>query len=378
MKKSILGVIAIVGIAFALVSFVHQNSRHLDSRTLKVGVISYLTGSVAQIGNDYLRGIELAAKRFNIEHDDLSITLVVEDGKNSAKDAVSAFNKLLMNDVSIVLMVGDNHVNSTAPIAKKRRMPILATMTGSTEFLKHNKEEPYIFLDWITIDLISSRLAQCAKNDLQLNKIGLLTLEDEYGKEAAIEFKKVYEGLGGKVIAAETYGFESKDLGPQVTKLLSLKPNAIFVVGYGGAYISAINKLKELKFNGTILTDTSIMNPESKEGVVEFSNIVYADSIYNDEPESDRKRQFVRNYKEEYGHVPSLFSAFGYDSLYIVAQIVENSENVDSRFLQNRLLSVQNLRTLNGDVSTTKTGAMVMPLVLRKLNSKGEVIEILK
>ena len=379
MKKNKKLLIGIGIVAVLCVTFFHiYTSRVSDTgEVIKIGVIAYLTGPVSQIGNEYLQGIQLGLDRFNTETNDLKIRLCVEDGKNSPKDAVSTFNKLRAEGVSAILIVGDNHVNPVAPLAVKYKLPILASIAGSTEFLNYNvNSDVYIFLDWITINQISRALAMYAHDTKEIHSVGMLTLEDEYGREASRVFKSAYQDTSHRIVSSESFPYESKDISVQVAKIVTQNPDAIFIAGYGGAYINSINKIRESGYKGIILTDTSIMNPESKQGVVDTSNIIYADSVYNDYESNGSKVIFLQSYKNIFAKEPSLFAAFGFDCFTILARVCRDVHDGSSPNMTQGILLSKGFNTLNGSIVFSGNGAASLPLVLRKLDQFGSSVKI--
>ena len=74
------------------------NHRETDDSVVRVGVLSFLSGQYAEMGQDMTNGIILAKDELNASNPGFKIELIIEDGKAKAKDSVNAFNKLLFQD----------------------------------------------------------------------------------------------------------------------------------------------------------------------------------------------------------------------------------------------------------------------------------------
>ena len=373
--------IGIVVVLIAIVVFwgIHNQNRESDNQnTIKVGVVAFLSGQLGQVGNDYLDGIKLAQKKVNTIHEGLEIELFIEDAKNSSKEAVASFKKIQMHDVSAFLMCGDNQVPPTVPLAITAKIPVLASILGSTKSLELNHTgDTWLFINWISIKLISESLADYSASELGLKQIALLTVESEYGEEARNVFSERFKKNGGSISNSETFAQDATTLRLQISKILAHKPQAIYVVGFGGAYIAAINQIKETGFDGVILTETSIINPESKQGISDFNNIIYADTEFEFAQSVPYGKAFFDSYVEEYGKEPSLFSAFGYDSVMLLVNAVQTS-GTSKRDIRDGLLKIQNEQTLNGSVSFQSNGEVTFLPILKKLDKNGNFTVISK
>ena len=375
MRKKLLLISFFTTFLGVLLGYLLERDASQGESIIKVGVIAYLSGDVAQIGQQYLKGVELGVDQYNRKGRERMIRLYVEDGKNSSRDAVSAYNKLMTQGVDVILMVGDNHVNSVSPLSTKKKIPVISSIAGATAFLNQNLgNERSLFLDWISIALISQKLADFASHSANIKTVSLLTLEDEYGKEAADYFSTEFKAGGGLIVASESYAYDSRNVTPQVLKVLQKKPDAVFVAGYGGAYVNVINTLKQFCFSGIILTDTSIMNPESRTGVSDFAKIIFADSRYNDFPRSDGRSMFEEQYIEKFGEAPTLFSSFGFDGILLVGMAIQ----LCSFDIRQGLDSLHDVATLNGVLSFDEIGAAQLPLVLRRMDKDGSVHDVIE
>ena len=74
-------------------------------QTVKVGVIAPLSGPPANYGEDAVHAYSFITDKWNKEHPELQIQLVIEDGKCDGKDAASAAQKLISVD-NVQVIVG--------------------------------------------------------------------------------------------------------------------------------------------------------------------------------------------------------------------------------------------------------------------------------
>jgi len=106
-----------------------------DDRSFLVGVNLPLTGEVAEFGVAVKNGIQLAVKEYPSEFG--GIKFIFEDNRYDSKTSVTAFNKLKdLNKVDLVFVWGDTPSLAIAPVAEKRKTPLVAVLTDHTAVRK--------------------------------------------------------------------------------------------------------------------------------------------------------------------------------------------------------------------------------------------------
>ena len=96
MKKVwILVIFVLVAIFGGRVWYLNKNKTD-ETNTVKIGVLSVLSGTYAFIGEEMNQGIQMAVEEFNSNHQ-LQMKTYIEDSKGISKDAINAFNKIVMH-----------------------------------------------------------------------------------------------------------------------------------------------------------------------------------------------------------------------------------------------------------------------------------------
>lgn len=134
MKRYIAAARALL-VVIAVMALAACGKRNQSPNEYRIGAVLALTDRGASYGNRARMGMELAAAELNAqpEFKNHPIVLKIEDSRSSAKDALSAFQKLIDLDhvpVAIGFVLSDE-VLTCAPIANDRKIVLLTTAAGS-------------------------------------------------------------------------------------------------------------------------------------------------------------------------------------------------------------------------------------------------------
>ena len=196
MRKLIwtLVIVAVMAVFGGRAWYLHQH-REIRDNVVKVGVLSFLTGQYAKMGQDMTNGIILASEEINtsLDYNGTQIQLVIEDGKGIAKDSVNAFNKILFHNVQALIAMGDNQVPPVAPLIVQNKLPTVVTSCYNNEPVKQNKPEKYMYKNSYPLGKFSEWFGEYAAQRLNLKTISILPVKTFFGQESANNFKKGFE-----------------------------------------------------------------------------------------------------------------------------------------------------------------------------------------
>ncbi|MBR6022226.1 MAG: ABC transporter substrate-binding protein [Kiritimatiellae bacterium] len=355
-KKSIKWfVLLAVAISLTISYIAYRHSRTDNIR--HIGILSVLSGEFSKIGQDVLKGAMLYVDDYNRSHVDFPIRLAVEDGRAEAKTAATVFSKLLSEKVLGCIVVGDNQVSPVAEMAVRNKMPILACSVGTSVFLSENKPgEVWILKYSSSVAVEASKLAIYAKTGMGLTNVALLTMEGGFGSDSGTAFSKSFIDAGGKVTEHETFVSKGNDVKSQISKILQSNPDAIYVSGYGIGYFMAINQIRESGFEKIILTTDSVSTPYAKEAIKSCSNILYSGFVVE---RTEAYIDFEKAYQEKYHELPTRDSVYGYDSIALICDALDNA--LDGRNLVDNIL-FHSCAHLAGDVQFLQNGDTIFPI----------------
>jgi branched-chain amino acid transport system substrate-binding protein len=336
----------------------------------KIGAIVFLTGPQASLGAEVKNALTVASDEINEKGGikGKKLEILYQDSKDSPKDAIMAFNKLTMEKLPVMISTGDVVSLNLAPSADEKKIPIVATVAAGPDI---PKKSDWVFRVFIQVDRQARTMADYAHKELGLKSVAVLYINNEYGVAAYTIFKDNFEKLGGRVTNSETYGIMDRNIRSQITKLKGGNPEAIYVAGFGEGYGACIKQIRELKFNGLILSDNTLSIPYFQQQTTPANEGAYFTStLYDEKSEVPLAANFIKKYREKFGSDPGFIGAFAYDALRLIATAIEKG-GYSSKGIRKTLLSIKNYEGIVGKISFTEDRDLEFPLVVKKIE-KGK------
>jgi branched-chain amino acid transport system substrate-binding protein len=195
--------------------------KQLDARafveTKTIGAILPMSGPYAQIGEQTLRGLQLALG-ISGSQNKFNIRLVVQDSLSTPEDSSKAVEKLVFVDhvIAIVGGLSAKTVVAEATKAQELGVPFLA-MSQKSDLTKIG---PFIYSTSLTPRLQVDALVNYSMTKLKHRRFAIIYPNDRYGVEYANIFWDVVTSRGGKITSAQTYTPGETDFKAHIKKMV--------------------------------------------------------------------------------------------------------------------------------------------------------------
>ncbi len=242
MKKIMLGVFGVSLLALVGCGVSTPNAK--GPQTVKIWVIAPLSEWAATYGQDAINAYqEIVAKN---NDDKYTFELIIEDGKCSGKDAVSAAQKLINVD-KVQVIVGGICSSETIPaaaIADQNKVVMISPTSSSPDI---SGISPYVFRYWNDLD--TSKVLISTVDKIGLDSITLIYANNEYAVAYANAIKAQYKGT---IVQEIKFDDDEKDFSLIAKKVASTKAEAEGIVFIPIGDVSAIAMLRALDSEGLL------------------------------------------------------------------------------------------------------------------------------
>jgi branched-chain amino acid transport system substrate-binding protein len=315
-----------------LVAIPMMTAPRLEVSTIKIGALEPLTGPFATWGKKHLAGAQLAVKEINEKGGVLGakLELVVYDDKNDAKEAVSAFQKMVEVDkvVAVIGPVSSGIGVVLAPEANKAKVTLLLHMAASARIL--TLDNRYVFRTCATPEYMDAAGAAQFIKEQNLKNVASIVGSYEWGyvfRDASDRLIKTIPGINYQVEEAPV---GERDFTTYLRKIEPLKPDVIILVGHppGGPTIAkqALELgLRPKYFIAKYQTADSWLAALGEDRLIEAGVLEYT-CINFDAPEY---RQTAEKFYKEAGLWFDVHVAVGYLNVYLIANAIEKTRSAD-------------------------------------------------
>jgi branched-chain amino acid transport system substrate-binding protein len=222
---------------------------------IKIGVDLALTGPNASLGIPYRKGLDALPKEIAGE----SVTLIVLDDASDPSTAVKNAQKLI-NDDKVDLLIGPSStpaVFAIAPVASSAHVPEIAL---SPVELGAKESEWVVTIPQPGSIWIQPILKDMAKRGVKT--VAYIGFSDPWGDLCFNALKNAAPAHNIEIVADERYARTDSSVTGQVLKMLSKKPDAIFVGASGTPGALPHLTLAERRWTGPMYGSPAIFNKD--------------------------------------------------------------------------------------------------------------------
>lgn len=289
--------------------------------TIKIGVITPLTGDVAVYGTAVKNAVELYTKQLNDKGGigGAKVELVVCDDKGDPTEAINAYNKLVSADqvAAILGPVTSSPTFGVAELSAKDNIPCITGTATHPDVTTYGKN---FFRACFEDPFQGGTMATFAKEELKKTTAAIIyNTSDAYSTGLKDAFTAKAKEIGLNVVATEGYAKGDTDFNAQLTKIANAKPDVLFIPDYYNTAYLICAQAKKLGFAGTFL------GVDGTDGVLEIEgadvsvfNGMYFANHYSADDTSKTVQDFISAYKTAYGETPNALAALGYDATMIL------------------------------------------------------------
>jgi len=211
--KKLIWLIIIVVVIVGIVLIVNNNDVEEETGPIKIGIIGPLTGDAATLGENAVAAAEMAVDEINASGgiNDRILELAVEDGQCTGNVANNAANKLINVDGVVAIIGGMCSAESSAitTLSEQAQVPLLSPASSAPSLTDAGD---YFFRIYPSDAYQGVFAAEHMKNTLGINKVAVLYTNDDWGVGLQGAFIESFEGLGGEVVAVESFEKTARDL----------------------------------------------------------------------------------------------------------------------------------------------------------------------
>jgi branched-chain amino acid transport system substrate-binding protein len=346
-----------------------------NDATVKVGLLSTLSGPGAGLGVDIRDGFQLAVKLSGGKFSGKAVDVIVADDQASPDVGRQTADRLVKRD-KVDFMTGIVFSNVMlavgAPTFQSKTFYISAN-AGPSQYAGEQCN-PYFFSASYQNDNMHEAVGKVV-TDKGFKKVALIAPNYPAGKDAIAGFKRFFKGE----VASETYTtLNQLDYGTELSKLRATKPDAVYIFLPGGM---GINFIKQFVGAG-LSKDITLFGPgfSGDEDVIKAVGDpmlgMFNTSQWGHDMDNAANKKFVAEFEKAYGRLPTLYAAQGYDAARLIEAAVRDSKgNLEDKAAVRKALEAAKFDSVRGAFKFNSNHFPIQDYYLRVItkDAKGRV-----
>ena len=323
--------------------------------TIKIGGLFSVTGPAAFIGDPAKKTLEMLVKETNRKGgiNGMKVETVIYDTGGDPTKAVQLATRLIKDDKVNVIVGPSTTGESMAviPLVEKAKIPMISSAAGGkiVDPVKH-----WVFKTAASDHIAVEKLLNYVQSKNQ-KRIALLTVSDGFGTSGREQLKAYAAKKGFTIVADEVFAPKDTDMTPQLTKIRSLKPDAIiaWALNPGMAIITRSMKQLDIKLplymsHGTATNKYIELAGEAADGVIHpAGKMAIYDSLPHSDPQAKLLKDYYVEYKKLYGEEATTFGGYAYDAYQLIASAVKKG-NTTPEQIRDGIEQANNLPSVSG------------------------------
>ncbi|WP_243313691.1 ABC transporter substrate-binding protein [Fundidesulfovibrio agrisoli] len=347
--------------------------------TVRIGVFLPLTGQNAFGGQLELEGVQMAHKEAGTVLGK-KVELFVVDNKSDKVEAANATKRLIEKEKvqAIIGTYGSSLAMAGGEVSEKAGIPQVGTSCTNPLVTQGKK---YIFRVCFIDPLQGAGAATYAYKTLGFKKAAMLVdVANDYSVGLSNFFKKSFTKLGGQVVATLNYQSGDQDFTAQLTKIISEKPDVLFIPSYFAEGAIIMKQAKELGATFKIMGGDAMDNPDivkiggkAVEGFVQ-TTFPYDPSMKNMNPTA---KKFTDAWKATHSadKEPNVNAALGYDAYMIILDAIKRANSAKPEDITKALAETKGFEGVTGATTINETHDAVKPIGMIIIKDGKKVYE---
>ncbi len=219
--------------------------------TIKIGLITALSGQSARAGESLTRGMTIAIDEINAKGGLLGgrkLELVRRDDEGNPAKGVLAARELIYKEKVAVLFGGlDTPVSmAIVPIANQEKVPFMGPWAAGTP-ITHNGANPNFAFRVSAVDeVVDTAMLQYAQKAFNASKPGLILVNNPWGESNEKGIVAAMAAKGGKPVGVEKFEASDVDVVPQLGRLKAAGADVLLMVGNVGPSAQVVKSLDRM------------------------------------------------------------------------------------------------------------------------------------
>src|SRR3954468_8084204 len=338
---------------------------------VKLGVIVTLSGPPAALGAQVRDGFALAVKDLGGKMGGREVEIVNVDDELKPDAAVTKVRGLLERD-KVDFVVGPIFSNVLQAIHRpvtENKTFLISPNAGAASYAGKDCS-PFFYVTSYQNDQVHQVLGKVAQ-DRGYKRVYLMVPNYQAGRDSVAGFKLDFKG---EIVEESYLPLNTIDFQPELTKINSQKPDAVFTFMPGGLGVNLVKQYRQAGLADRIpvlsafTVDESTLPAQQDAAVGMFGGANWAPNMDN-----PQNKKFVAGFEGAYNIVPGTYAMQGYDTAMLIDSAVKALKgDLANKDAVSAALKKADFTSLRGDFKFNVNGYPIQNFYLTKVAKRAD------
>jgi branched-chain amino acid transport system substrate-binding protein len=342
--------------------------------TIKIGVITSLTGSQAAFGEAHKNGYSIALDEINAKGGVLGKKLELDwyDDQSKPDQAVQGVSKLVDQD-RVPLILGaysSENTKAIVPAMNQRETPLIIPTATADNVM--DSKSPWIFRICAGAnDYAAATIAFLKKNGAP-KTMAIVYENTNFGQSNMKSMTAAAKAAGINVVATESYEAKSPDYKAVLQRVKQASPEVIYFCSYLLDATTLMRQSREIDLNPKYYTSagTGFAAAEfpTAKGAGKNADFTFSVSQWLPEAKWAGSKEFDAEYFKRYKSHPQYHAMQAYAALLVAARAIGNAKSTDSAKIRDAIKNM-NTSTPFGPITFDAGGQNQHPVLITQVQN---------
>ncbi|HWG50351.1 MAG TPA: ABC transporter substrate-binding protein [Candidatus Acidoferrales bacterium] len=318
--------------------------------TIRIGIITSVTGSQAAFGEAHKNGYAIALDQINAKGGVLGkkIDLDIYDDQSKPDQAVQGVSKLVDQDHVPVLIGAYSSENTKAIINPviQHQVPLLIPTATADNVM--DSKSPWIFRICAGANDYAKKTIEFLQHNGSPKTMAIVYEKTNFGQANMQAMKDEATKAGIKLVAVEQYEAKSPDYRAVLRRVKAANPDVIYFCSYLLDATTLMRQSREVDINPRYYTSsgTGFAAAEfpTPKGAGKDAEYTFSVSQWLADAPWPGSKEFDAEYVKRFGSHPAYHAMQAYESLLVVAQAINAAKSLEPAKIRDAIRST-NLKT---------------------------------
>ncbi|HEX9433827.1 MAG TPA: ABC transporter substrate-binding protein [Burkholderiales bacterium] len=226
--------------------------------TIKIGLVTALSGQSARAGEAITRGLQIAIDEINAKGGVLKrkLELVRRDDEATPAKGVIAARELIFKEKVAVLFGGlDTPVSlAIVPLMNQEKLPFMGPWAAGTPITRNGANPNFVFRVSAVDEIVDKAMLQYAQKTFNAKNCGMILVNNPWGESNEKGLTAALAAKGMKAAGIEKFEGNDVDVVPQLSRLKAAGADCLFLVGNVGPSAQVVKSLDRMGWKPPVVS----------------------------------------------------------------------------------------------------------------------------